>query len=138
MKKFFVVMVSIILFSSCNLQKHTWNLYKETMAREYDWHDYPTELDKKPPNKNTFYFTLNYPACYGCPVIRYPLDGKNMLFLVDTGSSKNYITKTGLKCFFDSEEELERIWKYYDCKWMLGDPYPVTHQMVQDYRSKHK
>ena len=100
-------MVSIILFSSCNLQKHTWNLYKETMAREYDWHDYPTELDKKPPNKNTFYFTLNYPACYGCPVIRYPLDGKNMLFLVDTGSSKNYITKTGLKCFFDSEEELE-------------------------------
>ena len=37
-----------------------------------------------------------------------------------------------------SEKELERIWDYYHCKWSLGDPYPLTKQMVQEYHEKHK
>lgn len=38
----------------------------------------------------------------------------------------------------NSDEELEKIWKYHNCQWTLGNPYPVTKQMVQDYRKKHK
>lgn len=40
----------------------------------------------------------------------------------------------------DTEEELEKIWNYYDCnrKWTSLDVYPLTKQMVQDYRNRHK
>lgn len=37
----------------------------------------------------------------------------------------------------DSEDEFYRIWKYYGCKWTLRNPYPITRQMVQDYRNTH-
>ena len=38
----------------------------------------------------------------------------------------------------DSPEELTKIWDYYNCKWIMGEPYPITKQMVQDYRQKQK
>ena len=38
----------------------------------------------------------------------------------------------------DSGEELEKIWKYYNCQWTYGAPFPITKQMVQDYRNKHR
>ena len=38
----------------------------------------------------------------------------------------------------DSEDELHNIWEYYDCKWIMDEPYPVTRQMVQDYRNRNK
>ncbi len=38
----------------------------------------------------------------------------------------------------DSAEELEKIWNHYNCQWTLGEPFPVTEKMVQDYREQHR
>ena len=38
----------------------------------------------------------------------------------------------------DSPEELTKIWNYYSYEWIMGKPYPITKQMVQDYRQNHK
>lgn len=48
-------------------------------------------------SENSFPFTLNSELSYGCPIVNYPLNGKNLNFILDTGSKYNGITNKGLE-----------------------------------------
>ena len=88
---------------------------------QYDWHLFNDEINKPKSDENAYCFTVNYPSCYGCPVIKYELDGKELMFLVDTGYTSTFLTKEGLKCFFIDEQEMLQTFldDYYLKKWNM-------------------
>ena len=47
--------------------------------------------------ENVYPFTLNSELCYGRPVVKYNIDGKDLFFIVDTGSKYNALSNSGLE-----------------------------------------
>lgn len=113
----------ILKFCSCQIKKkeNVSKKYKELCMTQYDWHLFNDEINKPKSDENAYCFTVNYPSCYGCPVIKYELDGKELMFLVDTGYTSTFLTKEGLKCFFIDEQEMLQtfLYDYYLKKWNM-------------------
>ena len=51
------------------------------------------------------------------------------------------LTFTQVKLYqlgIDSDKKKKKICNYYNCQWSLGEPYPLTRQMVLDYHKRYE
>lgn len=81
----------ISLLSSCK------TVHEVLANRTFNKKNAIEELDR-PISENVFPFSLDSELDYGCPIVKYPINGKNAYFLVDTGCPvKSIISNSGLE-----------------------------------------
>lgn len=92
MKKEILLLIIIfeILLCSCKVTKEV------LASNKFDNKIGEEELSRE-IKENVYPFTINSKICYGCPIIKYTINGEDALFYLDTGSEYNAITNKGLE-----------------------------------------
>ncbi|MBQ0168135.1 MAG: hypothetical protein KBT02_13605 [Treponema sp.] len=93
------LVVAVGLLSSCK------TVHQVLSDSQFDASLAETELARE-RSGNTYPFTLNCEYDYGCPVIRYPINGKEGLFLVDTGAPYCGLYDPGLEKIDTTPDQL--------------------------------
>lgn len=95
--------MSLILTACASTQKF---IFESLANTKFDDSHFEEELSRK-GSDSEYPFSLNCRKNYGCPTIAISIDGKRLLFQVDTGSENNLLYNGGIKKLYGNVESME-------------------------------
>ena len=108
----------LLFVVSCSLFSFSCKTVNEVLAdRKFDNKVAESELERLPEG-NVYPFTLDSDYNYGCPVVRYPINGQIGTFVVDTGAPGVLLTSNGIKKLGVGVDKIEQMCLPYYVKFL--------------------